>query len=163
MSIEFIVLCCIKVSSTAMFLCIVYITLQNWNKFGCFFYSFFTQIKEKKISIACFSSDYVEKSTFFYVCSICLRNLLFKRKRIKKNVKQRAGFRWKCVLKSMFILLMSYICLFNIWHLTRTLTLSWHNGNMGSAHPLVKVNMSFKLEGNPSISKGVIERTRQNV
>ena len=33
-------------------------------------------------------------------------------------------------------------------------------GNMGSAHPLVEVNMSFKLEGNPSISKGVIERTR---
>jgi len=33
-------------------------------------------------------------------------------------------------------------------------------GNMGSAHPLVEVNVSFKLEGNPSISKGVIERTR---
>jgi len=32
--------------------------------------------------------------------------------------------------------------------------------NMGSAHLLVKVNMSFKFEGNPSISKGVIERTR---
>jgi len=32
--------------------------------------------------------------------------------------------------------------------------------NMGSAHPLVEVNVSFKLEGNPSISKGVIERTR---
>jgi len=32
-------------------------------------------------------------------------------------------------------------------------------GNMGSAHPLVKVNVSFKFEGNPSISKGVIERT----
>jgi len=31
---------------------------------------------------------------------------------------------------------------------------------MGSAHPLVKVNVSFKFEGNPSISKGVIERTR---
>ena len=31
---------------------------------------------------------------------------------------------------------------------------------MGSAHPLVEVNVSFKFEGNPSISKGVIERTR---
>ena len=33
-------------------------------------------------------------------------------------------------------------------------------GNMGSTHPLVEVNVSFKFEGNPSISKGVIERTR---
>jgi len=33
-------------------------------------------------------------------------------------------------------------------------------GNMGSAHPLVEVNVSFKFEGNPYISKGVIERTR---
>jgi len=33
-------------------------------------------------------------------------------------------------------------------------------GNMGSAHPLVEVNVSFKFEGNPSISIGVIERTR---
>ena len=32
--------------------------------------------------------------------------------------------------------------------------------NMGSAHPLVGVNVSFKFEGNPSISKGGIERTR---
>ena len=31
---------------------------------------------------------------------------------------------------------------------------------MGSVHPLVEVNVSFKFEGNPSISKGVIERTR---
>jgi len=31
---------------------------------------------------------------------------------------------------------------------------------MDSAHPLVEVNVSFKFEGNPSISKGVIERTR---
>jgi len=36
-------------------------------------------------------------------------------------------------------------------------------GNMGSAHPLVEVNALFKFEGNPSISKGVIERTRHNV
>jgi len=33
-------------------------------------------------------------------------------------------------------------------------------GNMGSAHPLVELNVSFKFEGNPSISKGVIERTQ---
>ena len=32
--------------------------------------------------------------------------------------------------------------------------------NMGSSHSLVEVNVSFKFEGNPSISKGVIERTR---
>jgi len=55
---------------------------------------------------------------------------------------------------------MSNICLFNIWHLTVTLTLSLHMDNMGSAYPLVKVNVSFKFEDNPSISKGVIERTR---
>jgi len=36
-------------------------------------------------------------------------------------------------------------------------------GNMGSAHPLVEVNVSFKFEGNPSISKEVIEWTRHNV
>jgi len=33
-------------------------------------------------------------------------------------------------------------------------------GNMGSAHPLVEVNVSIKFEGNPSISNGVIERKR---
>jgi len=55
---------------------------------------------------------------------------------------------------------MCNICLLNIWPLTVTLTLSWHMGNMGSAHPLVGVNVSFKFEGNPSISKEVIERTR---
>jgi len=31
---------------------------------------------------------------------------------------------------------------------------------MGSAHPLFEVNVSFKFEENPSISKGVIERTQ---
>ena len=55
---------------------------------------------------------------------------------------------------------MCNICLLNIWPLTVTLTLSWHMGNMGSAHPLVEMNVSFKFEWNPSISKGVIERTR---
>jgi len=58
---------------------------------------------------------------------------------------------------------MSNICLFNIWHLTVTLTLSWHMGNIGSAHSLVGVNVSFKFEGNPSISKEVIEPTQHNV
>jgi len=33
-------------------------------------------------------------------------------------------------------------------------------GNMGSAHSLVEVNVSFKFEGNPSFSKEVIERTQ---
>ena len=55
---------------------------------------------------------------------------------------------------------MCNICLLNIWPLTVTLTLSWHMGNMGSAHPLVEVNVLFKFEWNPSISKGVIEQTR---
>jgi len=32
-------------------------------------------------------------------------------------------------------------------------------GNMGSALSLVEVNVSFKFEGNPSFSKGVIEQT----
>jgi len=36
-------------------------------------------------------------------------------------------------------------------------------GSMGSAHPPVEVNVSFKFEGNPSMSQGGIERTRQNV
>jgi len=34
---------------------------------------------------------------------------------------------------------------------------------MGSAHPLVEVNVSFNFEGNPSMIKGVIEPTRHNV
>ena len=32
--------------------------------------------------------------------------------------------------------------------------------NISPAHPLVEVNVSFKFEGNPSISKEVIERTQ---
>jgi len=58
---------------------------------------------------------------------------------------------------------MCNICLLNIWHLTVTLPLRWHMGNMGYAHSLVKVNVSFKFERNPSISKGVIEQTQHNV
>ena len=58
---------------------------------------------------------------------------------------------------------MSNICLFNIWPLTVTLTLSWHIGIMGSAHPLVEVNVLLKFDGNPYISKGVIDQTRHNV
>jgi len=41
--------------------------------------------------------------------------------------------------------------------------LTRHIDNMGSAHPLVEVNVSLKFEGNPSVSKGVIERTRIGV
>jgi len=52
---------------------------------------------------------------------------------------------------------MCTICLLNIWPLTVTLNLSWHMGNMGSAHPLVEVNLSFKFEENLSISKGILE------
>ena len=75
-----------------------------------FLYGFLTQMEEKKISIACFSFRLCwKKVSSFYVCSICLRNLLFKLKRMKKNVKQKAGFCWKCVLKSMFILLFTRI------------------------------------------------------
>ena len=36
-------------------------------------------------------------------------------------------------------------------------------GYMSYAHPLVDLNVLFKFEGNPSISKGVIELTRHNV
>ena len=68
---------------------------------GVFLQLVFTQMEEKKISIACFSFRLCwKKVNLFYVCSICFRNLLVK----LKNVKQKAGFRWKCVLKSMFIL-----------------------------------------------------------
>ena len=95
-------LCCAatKCPVRQCFLCIVYITMQNWNKFGCFSTAFFTLMEEKKISLACFSFRLCWKNvSSFYVCSICLRNLLFKLKRMKKNVKQKAGFRWKCVLE----------------------------------------------------------------
>jgi len=33
-------------------------------------------------------------------------------------------------------------------------------GNMSSAHPLVEVNISAKIEENPLIGIGFIERTR---
>jgi len=36
-------------------------------------------------------------------------------------------------------------------------------GKMGSAHPLVEVNISAKFEENPSINVGLAERTRHNV
>ena len=38
--------------------------------------------------------------------------------------------------------------------------MSWHMGNMGSAHPLVEVNISAKFEENTSIGIGFIERTQ---
>jgi hypothetical protein len=44
-----------------------------------------------------------------------------------------------------------------------TLTHSWHMGNMGSAHPLVEVNIWAKFEENPSISVGLTEWTRHSV
>ena len=53
-----------------------------------------------------------------------------------------------------------------MWHLTVTLTLSWHMGNMGnmgSAHTLVEVDVSFKFGRNPSIGIGFIEQTWHNV
>ena len=93
-------------------LCIVLITLQNWNKFGCFCTAFLhTWRKIKKVyPVACISFRLCwKKVSSFYVCSICLRNMLLKLKRMKRNVKQKAGFRWKCVLKSMFILLFTRI------------------------------------------------------
>jgi len=36
-------------------------------------------------------------------------------------------------------------------------------GNVGSAHPLVEVNISAKFEENPSIGKGFKERTKIQV
>ena len=44
---------------------------------------------------------------------------------------------------------MSYIWLFDIWPSIVPLILSWHMGNMVSAHPLVEVNISAKFEENP--------------
>ena len=41
---------------------------------------------------------------------------------------------------------MSNIWLFDIWPSIVTLTLSWYMGNIGSAHPLVEVNISDKFE-----------------
>jgi len=51
----------------------------------------------------------------------------------------------------------------NFWPSSVTLTLSRQKGNMGSAHPLVEVNISAKFEENPSIGIGFIERTRTHV
>jgi len=36
-------------------------------------------------------------------------------------------------------------------------------GNVGSAHPLVEVNISAKFEENPSIGIGFIQRTQIHV
>ena len=49
--------------------------------------------------------NYVEKSKFFYL----LKAIVIYIREIKMNVKQKTGFRWKCVLKSMFILLFTRI------------------------------------------------------
>jgi len=55
---------------------------------------------------------------------------------------------------------MSNILLFDFWPSIVTLTLSWHMGNMGSAHPLVGVTIFAKFEENSSISIGFIELTQ---
>jgi len=55
---------------------------------------------------------------------------------------------------------MSNIWLFDTWPPIVTLTLSWHKGNMGSAHNLDEVNITAKFEENPLICIGFIERTR---
>jgi len=55
---------------------------------------------------------------------------------------------------------MSNIWLFDIWPSIVTLTFNWHISNIGSAHPLVEVNISAKFEENPSIVIGFIERTQ---
>jgi len=57
LSIDFIVLCCNKVTSVARCFCIVYTTLQNLNKF----LTVFTQ-NEDKLSIACFRFRLCKKS-----------------------------------------------------------------------------------------------------
>ena len=67
------------------------------------------------------------------------------------------GYLWHLTFYKVFRCIK--ILFWFIWHLTVTLTLSWHMGNMGSAHPLVEVNVSFKFEGNPSISKGAIVKS----
>ena len=44
-----------------------------------------------------------------------------------------------------------------------TLTFSRQKGNIGSARPLVEVNIWAKIKENRSISVGLTERTRHNV
>ena len=71
------------------------------------FYSFFTQTDENEIRYCVFLFQIMLKTvSSFY--SICLRKLLFNW-RNEKNVKQKAGFRWNDVLKSMFCLLFTRI------------------------------------------------------
>jgi len=43
------------------------------------------------------------------MCAVFAKKVLFKLKEMIKNVKQKAGFRWICVLKPMFILLFTRI------------------------------------------------------
>ena len=52
--------------------------------------------------------------------------------------------------------IMCNIWLFDIWPSIVTLTLNWHMGDMGSAYPLVEVNISAKFEENPLIGKRFI-------
>jgi len=60
---------------------------------GVFLQLFLLRWRKRKEVLLVLASDYVEKVSSFYVCSICLRNLLYKLKGMKKNVKQKAGFR----------------------------------------------------------------------
>jgi len=53
--------------------------------------------------------------------------------------------------------------LVNFLLLSVTMTLSREKGNMGSAHPLVEVNIWAKIKETLSISVGLTERTRYNV
>jgi len=76
---------------------------------GVFLQLFLHKWRKRKIVFRVLASDYVENSKFFLCVQYLLINLLFKLKRMKKNVKQKAGFRWKCVLKSMFIPLFTRI------------------------------------------------------
>ena len=62
-------------------------------------------MEEKKLSIPCLASDYVEKSKLFLCVQHLLKKMFIKLKYMKKNVKQKTGFRWKRVLKSMFFVL----------------------------------------------------------
>jgi hypothetical protein len=59
--------------------------------------------------------------------------------------------------------ILSNIWLFDIWPSIVTLILSWHTGNIGSAHPLVEVNICAKFKDNLLISVGLTQRTRHTV
>ena len=102
-------MCCNKVSSTAMFYALFTLRCKIETSLGVFLQLFYTNGGTESNYSVFQLQIMLKKVSSFYVCSICLKNMLFKLKRMKKNVKQKAGFRWKCVLKSMFILLFTRI------------------------------------------------------